>query len=175
MCLHPLPKLFIMGNRSRNTLSSAGPAATSIMDGRINRKIGNTSFTPTLAARSSASWLSFATLAGEVKSRSRSSSPSAPCQWRRLIDRKAIGPISAGSCTIQESLERMERHEADVVIVGGGPVGMGLAIELGQRCPVDARLLASLVFMAAHERHGDHGSARGHRLLRKYHVPEPGR
>ncbi len=27
----------------------------------------------------------------------------------------------------------MERHEADVVIVGGGPVGMGLAIELGQR------------------------------------------
>jgi len=27
----------------------------------------------------------------------------------------------------------MEQHEADVVIIGGGPVGMGLAIELGQR------------------------------------------
>lgn len=49
------PKLCIIGNKFWKIFSSAGPAATSIIEGRINKKIGNTSFTPIFAAFSSAS------------------------------------------------------------------------------------------------------------------------
>lgn len=49
------PKLFIIGKRFLQICNMPGPAETSIMDGRMQKKIGNTSFTPTLAARSSAS------------------------------------------------------------------------------------------------------------------------
>src|ERR1017187_5674397 len=50
------PSVFIIGKRYLKTCRMPGPAATISMDGNMKKKIGNTSLTPTLPARSSASW-----------------------------------------------------------------------------------------------------------------------
>src|ERR1035441_2510851 len=47
---------FIMGNRFLKSWRSPGPAATTSIDGKMKKKMGKTSFAPTLPARSSASW-----------------------------------------------------------------------------------------------------------------------
>src|ERR1035437_5472768 len=50
------PTFDIIGKRYLNTCRRPGPAATINMDGKMKKKIGNTSLAPTLPARSSASW-----------------------------------------------------------------------------------------------------------------------
>src|ERR1035437_7807840 len=50
------PTFDIIGKRYSNTCRRPGPAATINMDGKMKKKIGNTSLAPTLPARSSASW-----------------------------------------------------------------------------------------------------------------------
>src|SRR5664280_168538 len=50
------PSVFIIGKRYLKPCRMPGPAATISMDGNMKKKIGNTSLTPTLPARSSASW-----------------------------------------------------------------------------------------------------------------------
>src|ERR1035438_6379581 len=50
------PNVFIIVKRYLKTCRMPGPAATISMDGNMKKKIGNTSLTPTLPARSSASW-----------------------------------------------------------------------------------------------------------------------
>jgi hypothetical protein len=48
--------LFIMGSNSRLILITMGPTVTTNREGKIQKKIGNTSLTPSLAAFSSAIW-----------------------------------------------------------------------------------------------------------------------
>src|SRR3954469_12338544 len=59
-----------------------------------------------------------------------------PCSIRYLIGRSSGFPHDRGrphpACAIEASRRRMNTR-FQVAIIGGGPVGMGLAIELGQR------------------------------------------
>jgi hypothetical protein len=48
--------LFIMGSSSRTIFIATGPTVTTNSEGRMQKKIGKTSFTPNLAAFSSAIW-----------------------------------------------------------------------------------------------------------------------
>lgn len=58
--LSPFPRnqfrymLFIIGSNSRMIRITTGPTVTTNKEGKIQKKIGNTSFTPSLAAFSSA-------------------------------------------------------------------------------------------------------------------------
>ena len=48
--------LFIMGSSSRMIFITTGPTVTTNKEGRMQKKMGKTSFTPSLAAFSSATW-----------------------------------------------------------------------------------------------------------------------
>lgn len=52
---NPHRSLFIIGSRSRMILTTTGPTVTTNSAGRMQKKIGNTSLMPILAARVSAS------------------------------------------------------------------------------------------------------------------------
>jgi len=57
--------LFIIGTNSRMIFIATGPTVTTNSEGRMQKKIGKISFTPSLAAFSSATWRAWTRMKSE--------------------------------------------------------------------------------------------------------------